>query len=202
MPRVRRRDWRRVPRHARGEGISGGARPYDADVGYRDEEEALRLRLQMAEAERDAHRHKAEAAEAQLARAVAGAPTPEGMKHDSWLTAAKVFLWLHFGGWVVFLLVSVPAYIGIAHEDPPFGHELDPTVQGLLMAAMVNAFFAPVGIGSAIGAFGLARGRAWGWWVSIVVFGISCACGCWPLGVGGIIILLRGPVRAAYLGSR
>jgi hypothetical protein len=153
----------------------------------------------MAEAERDAHRRRAEAAETELRHAVAGSPTPDTLKHDGWLTAAKVFLWLQFGGWLLFLVVSVPTYILIAYEDPPFGRDLEPAVQGLLMAAIVNAFFAPVGIGSAVGARGLSLGRAWGWWVSIVAFGLSCFCGCWPIGIAGMIILLRGPVRTAYL---
>ena len=159
-------------------------------TGYRDDREALRSQLDAAE-------RRAKDAEAELQRIAAGQPTIAGLAGDSLFTLAKVALWLQFAGWVVLVLISVPAYISIAHDDPPFGRSPSPTIQGLLMAALVDTFFSPVGLTAAVAAWGLGKGRRWAWGAGLAAAALGL-CGCWPVSIVVFAALLRDRVRHAF----
>lgn len=119
--------------------------------------------------------------------------------NDIHFQLARGCLWLIAIGSVAFLFVSVPGYIAIAHDDPPFGDDLDYTVQGLIMAGIVNAFFSPSGIGAAISLWGIHKRKKYGWVAGIIAFGINLLF-CMPIGVYGLIAFLRSNVREAFFG--
>lgn len=169
------------------------------EVAEPEDTEGLRARVARAEAQLDQERARAERAEAELQQLARGEPTIASLRADSSFTLVRVLLWLQTVGWGVFVLISFPIYISIAHDDPPFGRSIDPTAQGIVMALVVDVFFAPIGVGSAVAAVGLHRGRRWAWYLGVVVCAVSCTCGCVPIGIAGLVVLLRDKVRTTFL---
>jgi hypothetical protein len=171
-------------------------------VNGHEDETALRARVAAAEA-------RAAAAEAEAARlrhgptlpAAAPAPVLARLDGDGVFAIAKVCLWLQFGCWVVLVLVSVPGYIAIAHDELPFGRSMPPTIQGLLMAAIVDVFFAPTGITALSAALGIRRAKRWAWGVGVAAGALGILF-CLPLGAVILIAFVRENVRHAFFPER
>ena len=101
-------------------------------------------------------------------------------------------------GALLLLVVSVPGYVLIAHDDPPMGDLVDPTLQGLGMAALVNAFFAPSGLCAALAVYNIHKRKKSGWTLAVIAFAINLLF-CTPLGVYGLVAFLRREVRDAFM---
>lgn len=162
---------------------------------YRDERDVLRERLADAEA-------RAAVAEDELRRTREGQPTLTALAGDTLFGLSKVALWLQFAAWALFVLVSFPVYISIAHENPgrELGGMFSPTVTGCLIATIVDACFAPVAVVSLLAVRALGKGKRSGWGLSVAAGVLGTLCGCLPLGALVLASMLRARVRTAFLG--
>ena len=163
-------------------------------MSYRDEREVLRERLAEAEA-------RARRAEDELARTRAGAATLTALSGDVGFNLLKVALVLQVVAWGVLVIASVPTYISIAHDDPPFGGSLSPALQGCVMALVVDAFFAPAGLLPLAALIGIRRGRRWAWACMLASGAAGTLCMCVPLGAITLAVALRPRVRDAFHGA-
>lgn len=116
---------------------------------------------------------------------------------DIHFTLMRVGLWVVFGLWLLLVLVSVPAYISIAHDQPPFGPNLDPTIQGVILAAVVDVFYSPPALCGLFANIGFSRGRRWAHACAIVSYALCVVC-CFPLGGYGLWVLLRERTRRHF----
>lgn len=127
----------------------------------------------------------------------AAPPSVVSLPGDVHFTFMRVGLWMMFGAWLLLVLVSVPVYISIAHDQPPFGSGLDPTLQGLLMAAIVDAFYSPPALCGLFANLGFRKRRRWAHGAAVVAYGLCCLC-CLPLGGYGLWVLLRERTRRHF----
>ena len=123
--------------------------------------------------------------------------TINGLPGDIHFTLMRVGMWMMFGAWVMLVLVSFPAYISIAHDQPPFGRGTDPTTQGVLMAVLVDVFYSPPGLCGLFANLGFRKGRRWAHAVAVAAYALSCLC-CLPLGGYGLWVLLRERTRRHF----
>lgn len=165
---------------------------------YRDDRDALRARAEAAERQRDEESARADAAEATVKRLVEGEPGLEQLRVNGSFNALRVFLGAQTGLYLLFSLMSLPIYIGQAYEDP-IAPGLPTVVQGLLVWVFAVALFAPMGVGSLVGLIGLSKGRRWGWGAAVLASGASLLCGCFPIGVFGLIVLFQPRIRQVFL---
>jgi hypothetical protein len=117
---------------------------------------------------------------------------------DGHVRVAAGLLWVLLALYLLLVAVSVPIYISIAHDDPPFGVSMTPTVQGIVIAAIVDAFFSPLGITALVGALRLPKCTRVGYVAAIIAYGLCCLGCCIPFGGYGLYALLRQPIRQAF----
>lgn len=116
---------------------------------------------------------------------------------DIHFTLMRLGMWMIFGAWILLVLVSVPVYVSIAHDQPPFGRGMDPTVQGLVMALVVDAFYSPPALCGLFANIGFRRRRRWAHPVAVAAYALCCLC-CFPLGGYGLWVLLRERTRRHF----
>ncbi len=118
-------------------------------------------------------------------------------KRDLHVTLTRAILWLVFGAWVLLVLMSFPVYISIAHDQPPFGPGMDPTIQGVILALFVDLAYSPPAILALAANLGLNRGQRWGYITAVIALAITTLC-CFPLGGYGLWALLRAKTRLHF----
>ncbi|MCA9631583.1 MAG: hypothetical protein KC766_28195 [Myxococcales bacterium] len=126
--------------------------------------------------------------------------TLNALPSDINFTLMRVGLWMVFGAWMLLVLISVPVYVSIAHDQPPFGRGMDPTLQGVLMAFFVDAFYSPPALCALFANVGFRRRRRWAHAVAVAAYALCCLC-CLPLGGYGLWVLLRERTRKHFYPS-
>lgn len=116
--------------------------------------------------------------------------TPQGDLH---VTLTRALLWLVFGGWLLLVAFSFPLYISIANEEAQAGSDLSPTLQGIVMALVVDAVFAPPAILGLVANIGLRKGRRWAYVATLLAL-VVLLLYCLPIGLYGLWAMLRNKV--------